>query len=586
MSNVRQCVLDKLFYLILFISLSFTACDKSSQTPSTSSENQTQKEFAVASAHPLATQAGIEILQQGGNAFDAAVAVTAVLAVVEPYASGLGGGGFWLLHFSDEGHDVMIDGREVAPLAATRDMYIGADGKPTKQSITGPLAAGIPGTPAAIVHVAENYGRLPLTQSLAPAIQLARDGFELSDFYAKRAKVVFERLQSFPQTTEIFLPQGEIPQAGTILQQTDLANVLAQIAKQGTDGFYRGEVAETLVASVQRAGGIWQLEDLDNYQVVERQPIVGKYKNLELVSAALPSSGGIVMLQILNMLSQLDLQAMNDVQRKHTIIEAMRRAYHDRAQFLGDQDFIDVQVDELLSMPHAKKRWTDFSAKHATESESYLQHKPVELPSLKPSSIKEEAQNTTHFSILDQHGNRVAATLSINYYFGSGFVAEGTGVLLNNEMDDFSIQPGHANLWGLVGTEANAIEPGKRMLSSMSPTFLSDGQRVAILGTPGGSRIISMVLLSSLAFIEGATVEQMVNLPRYHHQFLPDEIQYESGALPNNLIRELQSMGHRLKDLGRSYGNMHAIVWDAKTKQVTAASDPRGIGTAIVGSNP
>ena len=455
MGVFRNYVLNRLFHLVCVLLL-LTACNTSSHFNSKSSENQTYKKFAVASAHPLATQAGIEILQQGGNAFDAAVAVTAVLAVVEPYASGLGGGGFWLLHISEEEYDVMIDGREVAPLAATRDMYIGVDGKSTGQSVTGPLAAGIPGTPAAIVHIAENYGRLPLTKSLAPAIKFAREGFVLSEFYAKRAKAVSERLKSFSSTAKIFLPQGDIPQAGTILQQTDLANVLGQIAKQGADGFYRGEVAETLVTGVQQAGGIWQLEDLNNYQVVERQPIVGKYKNLDFVSAALPSSGGIVMLQILNMLSQFDLQTMNDVQRKHTIIEAMRRAYHDRALYLGDEDFVDVQVDELLSMQHAQKRWADFSSQHASASENYLQNKPVALP-----AIKQEAQNTTHFSILDQHGNRVAATLSINYYFGSGFVAEGTGVLLNNEMDDFSIQPGHANLWGLVGTEANAIEPGK-----------------------------------------------------------------------------------------------------------------------------
>ena len=236
-----------------------------------------------------------------------------------------------------------------------------------------------------------------------------------------------------------------------------------------------------------------------------------------------------------------------------------------------------MQVDELLSIPHADQHWADFSAQHATRSEDYLENELDDNPKL-----NEQAQNTTHFSILDQEGNQVAATLSINYFFGSGFVAEGTGVLLNNEMDDFSIQPGHANLWGLVGSEANAIEPGKRMLSSMSPTFLNDGRRIAVLGTPGGSRIISMVLLSTLAFAEGASAEQMVKLPRFHHQFLPDEIQYESGALQEDTIDTLQSMGHELKDLERAYGNMHVVVKDLKTKQVTTASDPRGIGSAQV----
>ena len=573
---VRQ-LSRRLFYLIPIGSLLLMACVNVSEYPAVISANPSQTEFAVATAHPLATQAGIKILQQGGNAFDAAVAVTAVLAVVEPYASGLGGGGFWLLHVADKEHDVMIDGREVAPLAATRDMYIGADSKPTGQSVSGPLAAGIPGTPAAMAHIAENYGRLSLAQNLQPAIHLARDGFVLTEFYTKRAKAVLQRLQSFPASAKIYLENNNTPQVGYKLQQKDLALVLEQIASQGGGGFYRGKVAQQLVDSVQQAGGVWQLEDLENYQIVERKPITGRYKNLEIVSAALPSSGGIVMLQVLNMLSQFDLQMLDDVQRKHIIIEAMRRAYHDRAQFLGDEDFVNVQVEALLSKQHAKNRMADFSESHATPSESFLQHNIESSP-----AIKEDAQNTTHFSILDQYGNRVAATLSINYYFGSGFVAEGTGVLLNNEMDDFAIQPGHANLWGLVGSEANAIEPGKRMLSSMSPTFLNDGDRIAILGTPGGSRIISMVLLSALAFIEGASVEQMVNLPRYHHQFLPDEVQFESRAFTVNTMAALQDMGHRLNDLERSYGNMHAIVWDLKANQITAASDARGIGTAQV----
>ena len=569
----------RLSFLCLLTLALLLACSTSSEY-SASLDNSLPASYAVASAHPLATQAGIDILQQGGNAFDAAVAVSAVLAVVEPYASGLGGGGFWLLHLADEDHNVMIDGREVAPLAATRDMYIGENGKPTKQSVNGPLAAGIPGTPAAMAHIAEKYGRLPLQTTLSAAISLARNGFAVSEFYNSRANAVLERLKYFPSTAEVFLQQGKIPQVGYILQQPDLAKVLENISENGADGFYRGEVANKLVASVQQAGGIWQQQDLSDYKIVERQPITGKYKNIDIVSAALPSSGGIVLMQILNMLSNFDLHAMNEVQRKHLIVETMRRAYHDRAQYLGDIDFVDVPVDELLSAEHAEKRFADLSMQHATPSQNYIQQDIVNsLP------LNEAAQNTTHFSILDQQGNHVAATLSINYYFGSGFVAQGTGVLLNNEMDDFAIQPGHANLWGLVGSEANAIAPGKRMLSSMSPTFLFDGQRMAILGTPGGSRIISMVLLSSLAFAEGATALQMVQLPRYHHQFLPDEIQFETDAIDSQSQSSLESMGHSLKDLGRSYGNMHTVIWNQQSKKVTAASDPRGIGQASVGTN-
>ena len=570
--------MHRLSYVLIVTLVLLVAC---STQPKPSALNNVQLDnFAVASAHPLATKAGIEILQQGGNAFDAAVAVTAVLAVVEPYASGLGGGGFWLLHLNDENRNVMIDGREVAPLAATPDMYIGTNGKPTKQSVDGPLAAGIPGTPAAIVHIAEKYGRLPLENTLSAAINLARNGFAVTEFYKSHTKAVIQRLKNFPQTAEIFLQQGEVPQAGYILQQPDLAQVLENISKQGVDGFYSGEIAKKLVASVQQAGGIWRQKDLANYKIVERQPVTGKYNNIDIVSATLPSSGGIVLMQILNMLSKFDLQAMNDIERKHLLVEVMRRAYHDRAQYLGDIDFVDVPIEELLSTAHAKNRLADFSRRHATPSQNYIQSDIVNsLP------LIEEAQNTTHFSILDQQGNHVAATLSINYYFGSGFVAEGTGILLNNEMDDFAIQPGYANLWGLVGSEANAIEPGKRMLSSMSPTFLYDGKRTAILGTPGGSRIISMVLLSTLAFAEGASATQMVHLPRFHHQFLPDQIQFESDALKAHTQSSLEAMGHTLKELGRSYGNMHTIIWDQKTKKITAASDSRGIGQAQVGAN-
>jgi len=568
------------------ISLS-CSCATQKKSSRQSSLQSVENNYAVASAHPLATQAGIEILQQGGNAFDAAVAVTAVLAVVEPYASGLGGGGFWLLHINDENRNVMIDGREVAPLAATRDMYLDAEGNPTKHSVNGPLAAGIPGSPAAIAHIAKNYGRLPLKDSLRAAIGFARNGFEISDFYNSRAKAVIKRLMDYPQTAEIFLQQGEIPKAGYVLQQPELATVLENISEYGAEGFYSGDVAEKLIDSVQQAGGIWQHQDLENYKIIERNPVIGKYKNLNIVSAALPSSGGIVLMQILNMLSEFDLQSMSKIERKHLLVEAMRRAYHDRAQFLGDEDFVKVPIEKLLSQTHAGKRLADFSRQHATPSENYINNTEEDIINALPiaKKIPEEALNTTHFSILDQQGNHVAATLSINYYFGSGFVAEGTGVLLNNEMDDFVIRPGHANLWGLVGSEANSIEPGKRMLSSMSPTFLFDGQRTAILGTPGGSRIISMVLLSTLAFADGATAEDMVMLPRFHHQFLPDEIQFEKDGFSLDIQETLHSMGHTLKDLGRSYGNMHTIIWDQKINKIDAASDPRGIGQAQVGPN-
>ena len=533
---------------------------------------------AVASAHPLATRAGIEILEQGGNAFDAAIAVTATLAVVEPYSSGLGGGGFWLLHTASDNRDVMLDGRETAPLAATRGMYLDDTGQPTRQSIAGPLAAGIPGVPAAVVHLSHNYGTLPLDTTLRSAIRLAREGFAVDARYRELVVAGMERLRDSPQGTVIFLDRGEVPAKGFLLRQPQLARVLERIRDHGADGFYRGEVARQLVDGVRHAGGIWQLQDLAQYRVRERPPISATYSNMRITSAALPSSGGMVLVQMLNMLSLQDLSQLGDVQRTHAIVEAMRRAYLDRARYLGDPDFTEVPVQKLLSRRHAVDLFADFSPRQATSSHQLLDEHGISGAFDSPAG-----RNTTHFSIIDRDGNRVAATLSINFPFGSGFVPPGTGVLLNNEMDDFVIKPGHPNLYGLIGGRANAIEPGKRMLSSMSPTFLEDGHRVAILGTPGGSRIITMVLLAALEFSEGGGAQAMVVLPRYHHQLVPDRIQFEGDAFDPHMRAGLTSLGHTLENLGRRYGNMQVVIWDRETGQVTAASDPRGIGSVHVG---
>lgn len=570
------------YLIVVLLALLLGACDlqrvsKYEQPSQYQHQQHTVPSFAVASAHPLATQAGIDVLKQGGNAFDAAVAVTSTLAVVEPYASGLGGGGFWLLHIASSNQNIMLDGRETAPLAATRDMYVDIEGNPTQQSVIGPLAAGIPGVPAGIVHLSNKYGRLPISTVMNFAIQIARNGYAVSERYHRLASARIDTLHSSSQASAIFLDNGAVPKPGYILRQPQLAKVLEAIRDAGVDGFYRGKIAKNLVTEVQRAGGIWRLEDLEQYQVIERQPISGNYKNLSIVSAALPSSGGIVLMQMFNMLSLLDLAELDAVQRTHVVVEVMRRAYFERAQYLGDTDYIEVPVDKLLSMQHAKELFADFNPQHATTSRDYLSE-----ASLHDAAGLQEGLNTTHFSVIDQAGNYVAATLSINYPFGSGFVPAGTGVLLNNEMDDFVIKPGYPNLWGLVGSEANAIEPGKRMLSSMSPTFLDDGNRIAILGTPGGSRIITMVLLSALEFANSAGAKTMVELPRFHHQFLPDQIQFESGALDPTTQASLSAMGHNLKEMQRSYGNMHTIIWDKQTNRVTAASDPRGIGYAQV----
>ena len=527
---------------------------------------------AVASAHPLATQAGMQILSSGGNAFDAAVAVTAVLAVVGPHGSGLGGGGFWLLHRASDGLQVMIDGRERAPLAATRDMYLDDSGEVVDGlSINGALAAAIPGEPAALVHLAERYGTLPISHTLAPAIRIAREGFETNAQYNRLAQFRLVDMQNDPETARLFLQDDDIPEPGYLIRQPELAATLEAISLHGRSGFYHGEVAEKLVEGVRQAGGIWSLEDLESYRVVERTPHSGSYNGMRVVSASLPSSGGVVLQTMLNILAGFPLDTMDEATRTHVIIEAMRRAYRDRAEHLGDPDFHVAPVAELVSTAHADRLRETIRLDRATP-----------YPVTGSEAAAAGGMHTTHFSILDSEGTRVAATLSVNYPFGACFTPPGTGVLLNNEMDDFSAKPGVPNLYGLVGSGANAIAPGKRPLSSMSPTFVESEEGVAILGTPGGSRIITMVLLGILDMAEGKLPDAWVSRQRFHHQYLPDVVQYESDAFDVDLAETLQEMGHTLKALDSTYGNMQAILHEPKTGKVYAASDPRGVGMSAV----
>ena len=551
--------ISKFVFLLLFIPLATQAAEVGFQP-------------AVASAHPLATQAGIEILEQGGNAFDAAVAVSAALAVVEPYGSGLGGGGFWLLHIAKDRVDVMLDGRERAPLAANRDMYLYDKGNVIPgASINGPLAAGIPGTVAALEQLSKKYGSLPFSTTLAPAIAYARDGFVVDEHYRRMAGHRLTALQR-SDAADIFLSDDLVPEVGELIKQSDLAASLELITKQGAKAFYTGELAEQMVASVKEHGGIWSMEDLAEYKVVERFPEVIVYKGMRLVAASLPSSGGMALAEILNMLSFYEIERMKPVDRIHLLVEVMRRAYRDRAEHMGDPDFVDVPAGLLTSSVYTNKLIQSIDRDKAT-------------PSAELKAVAEPTGNgadTTHFSIIDAEGNRVSATMSINYPFGSGFVAEGTGILLNDEMDDFSAKPGVPNVYGLVGAEANAIEPGKRMLSSMSPSFLETHDRIAILGTPGGSRIITMVLLAMLDFYQGGDAESMVNLGRFHHQYLPDKISFEPGVFDQAVVKELSKMGHQLEAMSNRYGNMQVVVANKKTGKVEAASDSRGLGQARV----
>jgi gamma-glutamyltranspeptidase/glutathione hydrolase len=530
-------------------------------------------EAGIATAHPLATEAGHEILAAGGNAFDAAVAISAALGVVEPFASGLGGGAFWLLHLADDRTDVFIDAREVAPAAATADMFLDENGEPIRgASYNGPLSAGIPGQAAGLVHLAGKYGRLPLATSLAPAIRYAAEGIPVHRRMGPGLRFRRKAADRWPAFGEVFYPDGEPLQEGELLRQPDLANTLRRFSEGGRDGFYTGETARLLIDGSRAAGGIWTLQDLVDYKVVEREPIGFFFGRVRILSAPPPSSGGIAIANMLNILKGYDLKKLDGVTRKHLVIESMRRAYRDRTEFLGDTDFTKVPVKRLLDANYAAGQRSSIRADRATPSNSLAEAAPVQAM----------GTSTTHFSVLDKDGNRVAGTMSINSWYGSAFMAPGTGVILNNEMDDFSIKPGVANSFGLTGYAANAIEPKKRMLSSMSPTFLEGERGIAILGTPGGSRIISMVLLASMAWMEGASAQEMADLKRYHHQYLPDEVTYEEGAFTEQEKQALEALGHTLTRSRRAYGNMNIVTWDFASGKVEAVSDSRGEGEGRV----
>jgi len=528
---------------------------------------------AIASGHPLATQAGIEILEQGGNAFDAAVAVTAALGVVDPAGSGLGGGGFWLIHRESDDRQAMIDGREKAPEFAFAEMYLDENGdiRP-RASLDGPLAGAIPGIPAGMVYLAMSYGKLPLATSLAPAIRYAEKGFSVTPGLHRQIDGKVSLMQRFPSTAAIFLRNGAAPAVGSVLIQKDLADSLRAIADKGLAGFYFGNDAERIVQGMQQHGGIWTIHDLERYMVLERTAFEFNYRNVKVISATPPSSGGIVMAQALKILERFDIHAMNRVDRAHHVIEALRRAYRDRGIFLGDPDFVDIPIDRMLDEDYIEGLAITIDASRATPS-----HQLGDMP-----GPAEGGASTTHFSIMDAEGNRVAGTLSINLSFGSGFVIPGTGILVNNEMDDFASKPEVPNSYGLIGYEANAIAPGKRPLSSMSPTFVETDERIGLLGTPGGSRIISMVLLGILDFTDGQLPESWVDLPRYHHQYQPDTVFYEANAFNQQEQQELTARGHTLRVSNRQYGDMHAIMWDKRVGHVYAASDKRGEGSAAI----
>ena len=521
---------------------------------------------AVASAHPAATEAGLEVLRAGGNAFDAAVAVSATLGAVEPNASGIGGGGFFLLHDRAAGRTVMLDARERAPLAAHRDLYLDAAGEVDRdRALNGPLAAGIPGIPAAWGHLAERYGRLPLARTLAPAARAARAGVPMNRKLARALQYRGEILARYPGSAAL-LPAPDAPPDEPVMRQPDLAATLELLAAEGAGAFYRGPFAERLVSGARAAGGIWTPADLEQYAVVERAPVTIHWRDAEIVTAALPSASGVMLAQVFGMLGEDWAGPDGGDAAAHRLVEALRRAYLDRARHLGDPDQVDVPVAELTGPEHLAALMRDFDPARATPSAAWLETAPG-------------GDSTSHFSVLDADGNWVSATLSINTSFGSGFVVPGTGVLLNNEMDDFSAKPGAPNLYGLIGSEANAIAPGKRMLSSMAPTAVRTESRLALFGTPGGSRITTMVLQGIFAVLDGADAEELVSAPRMHHQALPDKVEIEHDAFDD--YGPLQEFGHQVVSRG-PWGNMQAVVWDLEAGTLDAASDPRGVGAAAV----
>src|SRR6185437_4038851 len=537
---------------------------KTAQATAPAPQAQRPGHAGIASANFLATNAGFEVLAKGGNAFDAAVAVASTLSVVEPESSGIGGGFMATLHIAKTGEDVFIDARETAPMAVNPKDYLNPDGTPNRDAaLKGPLSAGIPGEPAGLVLLAKKFGKLPLSVSLAPAIRTARDGFKPDPRLLHSIAEEQKNLERWPASVAKYLPGGKPPVAGEIWRDPDQARTWELIAEKGDAGFYHGEVAQKLVDAVRAAGGNWTLEDLANYRAKERTPITIDYQGYKIVTAPPPSSGGVAIAEILNILRGYDLAKMDQAHRVHYIVEAMRRAFRDHNDYLGDPDFVKMPLDMLLSPYYADGLRQSILADRATPSSM--------LPRAEPADA---GMHTTHFSIIDADGNMAAVTLTVNTILGSKFVAAGTGVLLNNEMDDFALVPNKPNAYGLLGSKANAPAGGKRMLSSMSPSIVIGPERTMVIGSPGGSTIITQVLEGILHFIDGENAQQIAAHPRFHHQYLPDVVMVEPGVFDPATSTALEKMGYTLKQR-EPWGFMNVVTWDRRSNRLEAASDPR-----------
>jgi gamma-glutamyltranspeptidase / glutathione hydrolase len=525
----------------------------------------------VVTASPLASKVGLHILKRGGNAVDAAVAVGFALAVTYPVAGNIGGGGFMVIHTAD-GKNITIDYREKAPLKAFRDMFLDEEGNYRGElSTEGILASGVPGSVAGLLYALENYGTMSLKEVIQPSINLAEDGFQLDYATAHSFNVYFESFKEFPSTLKIFSRNGEKYQEGNIFKQPDLASTLKRIRDNGKKGFYEGETADLIVKQFRNMGGLMTHEDLLLYHAVEREPLVGHYRGYKIVSMGPPSSGGVALIQMLNILE-------NDVFTKkqwgsssylHKLTESMKYAYADRAEYLGDPDFTEVPKGWLISKNYGRELFNKIT------------DRAVPSDSIRAGKLISESTETTHYSVIDSKGNAVSVTTTINSGYGSKVVVEGAGFLLNNEMDDFSAKPGVPNQFGLLGSEANSIVPGKRMLSSMTPTIvLKDDKPYLIAGSPGGSTIMTVVLQVVLNVLDfNMNIRDAVNAPRIHHQWYPDRIDYEPFGMSSDIMQHLSEIGQNIGN-ERKLGLVEGILIDSKNKIIYGTSDIRGHGSA------
>ncbi len=586
----RRAFLQKTRPLTLCLLISFSALAVTAAQPPTTkkaymNEQPTRARHAmVVSVHHLAADAGVEIMRMGGNAVDAAVATGFALAVVHPVAGNIGGGGFMLIHFNSAigqtnkhaGKTVFIDYREKAPLAATANMYLDAQGNVLPDASTiGYKAIGVPGSVAGMVYAEKTYGKLDLKRVMAPAIKLAADGFALT---APEAEELHdEDLSRFPESKRIFQRDGNFYKAGEVFRQPELAETLRKIAAD-PDDFYHGAMAAQIAAAVQKNGGLVTAKDMASYRVKEREPITGTYRGFTILSAPPPSSGGIVLLESLNILEGFKLASLGDraPEEMHLVLEAYRRAYMDRGDYLGDPDYVKIPVEQITSKKYAEEWRAGILPGKATPSSELKRPEGFLPPPPTEQDVRKEPGDTTHYSVVDPDGNAVAVTTTLNGGFGSYVTVEGLGFLLNNEMDDFASKEGVPNSYGLIQGPANAIAPGKRPLSSMTPTIvLKDGALRMVLGSPGGSRIITTVANILLSTIDGVlNIQQAVDAPRFHHQYLPDTVYLEPGFSPE-LQQALIGMGYSVDTKDGLWSDGECILVNTKTGELEGGQDHR-----------